>query len=184
MSVPSTSTRPEVAGVTPGDDACRRRLTAAGLAHEGEGLSAPDLEGDAVDCGHVAEDLGQIGHLDGDVGFIVTGRLSNTPPRGDRLSRHAVQQVPGVGVLRSGDDLVRRTEFDDAAVSHHGDQVGAVGGDAEVVGDQDDARRRDVRRSSIRSRTCFCTVASSPDVGSSAMIKSGLPATAAAIRTR
>ena len=44
--------------------------------------------------------------------------------------------MPGVGLLRIGQDLRRRSLFDDAAVLHHGDVVADLRGDAQIMGDE------------------------------------------------
>ena len=49
MSLPSNSTLPAGRFEQPGDQPAHRRLAAAGLAHDAEGLAGPDLEVDAVD---------------------------------------------------------------------------------------------------------------------------------------
>ena len=42
----------------------------------------------------------------------------------------------GVGVLRPGEDLLRRAPLDDLAIVHHAHPVGHLAHDAEIVGDQ------------------------------------------------
>ena len=46
------------------------------------------------------------------------------------------EQLPRVGLLRMGQDLRRRSLFDDAAMLHHGDVVADLGRDAQIVGDE------------------------------------------------
>lgn len=55
---------------------------------------------------------------------------------GDRETGGGGEQLPGVGVLRPGEQLGRGALLDDPTVPHHDDPVGPVGGDGEVVGDQ------------------------------------------------
>ena len=65
------------------------------------------------------------------------------------------------------------------------DAVGDVGHDAEVVGDEDDRRRRSARAARcMSSRICAWIVTSSAVVGSSAMRSAGSHDSAIAIITR
>jgi hypothetical protein len=52
----------------------------------------------------------------------------------------ALQEPPGVRVARRGEHLPHRPLLHDPAALHHDEPVGAVGGDPEVVGDQQDGR--------------------------------------------
>ena len=54
--------------------------------------------------------------------------------------RDRAQQAPRVGVLRAGEDRVRRRLLDDPAGVHDRDLVGHLGDDAEVVRDDHDGR--------------------------------------------
>ena len=95
------------------------------------------------------------------------------------------EQPPRVRVLRVVEDLVDRALLDDPPGVHDGDPVGDVGDDAEVVRHEDDARRCDSVRSSLRtSRICAWIVTSSAVVGSSAMSTDGSHDSAIAIITR
>ena len=64
--------------------------------------------------------------------------------RGDRA-----EQTPRVRVLRVVEQLVERALLDDAPGVHDEHAVGDVGDDAEVVGDEDDRRRRSRRAASL-----------------------------------
>ena len=77
-----------------------------------------------------------------------------------------------------------RAELGDPAAVEHGDPVGDLGRDTEVVRDEEERRARSSRSRRSSSRICACTVTSSAVVGSSAMTSSGSPATAIAIITR
>ncbi len=52
---------------------------------------------------------------------------------------HDGEQRLGVGVLRVAEHLLGGAGLDDAAEVHHRDPVGDVPGQAEVVGDHEDA---------------------------------------------
>ena len=60
----------------------------------------------------------------------------------DTIGRLAVDtwqrrhQRLGVGVVRSGEHLVGRTQFHDPTEVEHGDAVGQIPNDAQVVGDE------------------------------------------------
>ena len=49
-------------------------------------------------------------------------------------------QRPRVGVARRGEDLFRRTALDDVAGIEDDDLVAEMGGEAQIVGDEDEAR--------------------------------------------
>ena len=60
----------------------------------------------------------------------------------DTDDRDRTEQPPCVRVLGIGEQRLDRCFLDDLAAVHHGDAVGHLGDDAEVVGDQHDARAR------------------------------------------
>ena len=70
----------------------------------------------------------RIGDLAGDRRPALAGGLQV----GDRVQQHA-----RVGVLRSGEDLVRRPQLREPAQVHDADPVGDVVDDGEVVGDEE-----------------------------------------------
>ena len=89
-------------------------------------------------CGQRGRNLQPCGRLISDGGAPANRReplrLRAVEPR-DRA-----EQAPGVRVLRVVEELALRPVLDDAARVHHGDVVGDVGDDAEVVRDQDHRR--------------------------------------------
>ena len=100
-------------------------------------------------------------------------------------ARDRPQQAPRVGVLGRGEDRLLVGVLDDPPGVHHGDVVGDLGDDAEVVGDHHD---RGVELASAgagsASRICAWTVTSSAVVGSSAISSLGSLMSAIAIITR
>ncbi len=74
--------------------------------------------------------VGQIRHITGDGG-------NRLPFRGDAWQ--TVQQPLGIGMLRGFNHLIDRAAFDDAAGVHHGDAVAKLGGQPQIMGNQDDA---------------------------------------------
>ena len=87
-------------------------------------------------------------------------------------------------MLRRFENLRDAARLDDLAMLHHRDIVGELAHDAQIVGDEQ--HRHAVARLQIlqQVRICACTVTSSAVVGSSAMKRSGLLASAIAIITR
>ena len=66
------------------------------------------------------------------------GRDERRPVGGQARRRR--DQRAGVSILWSDEHIVGRADLDDAPARHHGDAVGPLGGDAEVVGDEEHGR--------------------------------------------
>jgi hypothetical protein len=94
------------------------------------------------------------------------------------------QQGPGVGVAGVGQDGLGRALLDDAAQVHHGQPVGDVPGQAEVVGDDQDGQAEVADQAEQQSQDLTRTEASRLDTGSSATSMLGSRASAPAITTR
>ena len=88
-------------------------------------------------------------------------------------------------MLWLGKHLLGQARLDDVAALHHAYLVRHVAHDAEIVGDQQQRHAEFLLQLLQQSsRICACTVTSSAVVGSSAMNRSGLLASAMAIITR
>ena len=98
--------------------------------------------------------------------------------------RHGREQRLGVRVVRPVEDRLGRAQLHQPAEVEHGDAVGQVADDAEVVRDEDVGDLRSRWRSASRFRIAACTETSSADVGSSQTTRRGSPANARAIATR
>ena len=104
--------------------------------------------------------------------------------RSPSIVGHGREQRLGVRVVRPGEDGLGGAELHQPAEVEHGDAVGQVAHDAEVVRDEEvrDALAR--CSSTSRLRIAACTDTSSAEVGSSQTTTSGSPANARAIATR
>ncbi len=111
----------------------RGEMAGAHRAQRRHGLGALRTAGAAARVERAARGRVDEGGRVARVSAPASGRARVEP--GDR-----VQQAPGVGVLRGGEDGLGRPLLDDPPGVHHRDAVGHPGHDAEVVGDQQDPR--------------------------------------------
>ena len=117
-----------------------RRLARAGFADDADASRPRARHADAVDRLDVADRAAQEAALDREPDLDVVGRHDGVARRGSAGGGVALrlggEQRLGVGMLRRGEDSRDRAGLDDAAVLHHGDVVGDLAHDAEIVGDE------------------------------------------------
>jgi hypothetical protein len=84
-------------------------------------------------------------------------------------------------VLRIFEDVLGGSDLDDLAQVHDGDAIGEMLDDAEVMGDEQEARPNSCWRSFRRLMICAWMDTSSDETGSSQTISDGRKASARAI---
>jgi hypothetical protein len=123
----------------PHDGERGRGLARTGFAHDADRLAGPDGDVGAVDRLDVTGGAAQETALDREPDLEVLGVDDRRRALRHRIGlalRLGGEERAGVGVLRTREDLGRRTRLDDQALLHHRNAVGDPAHDVEVVGDE------------------------------------------------
>lgn len=184
------------------------RLAAAGLAHQRQGLSRPEIKTDLLHRMHFARHAieqpaahrktgHQVTHLQdrlaGDyrIGrFALRQRLARQRKTARQIlathlpqPRDRRQQRLRIRVLRRTKDLLNAAGLYRLTAIHHQHPIGDIGHDAHIVGDKDHPIAISFCRTAMSCRICAWMVTSSAVVGSSAINTAGRQESAMAIIT-